>query len=302
MKNTICLKCANLIHSSNNWRKEKGKRYTCGILVPQKYLSELKDLNSCKYFKRFDFKPKNVFLFGADTLVGSQLYKNMFLLRDINMSGGFEHGPYEEYIDDVFNINPTDLLELIEKKQIDILVWTYSKDTWKENTLLNKNLVYICENLPIRTKFIFLSSAEGFNGEKGNYTTEDEFDKPWMKKVEDMVKSFPNSLLIRTGEQFGVNAFTENFDFNTSYLLSDLAINRERGFPTNTIKSYVNVEYLAKKIIRHIYDNTSGIIHIPGKTMTSYEFQKELAFILGKDPELIVKKDNAGRKKDYSLI
>ncbi|PLX20093.1 MAG: hypothetical protein C0601_00160, partial [Candidatus Muiribacterium halophilum] len=181
------------------------------------------------------------------------------------------------------------------------LIWTYSKDTWKENTLLNKNLFYLCEKLPISTRLIFLSSAEGFNGEKGSYTTEDEFDKPWMKKVEDMVKSFPNSLLIRTGEQFGVNAFTENFDFNTSYLLSDLNISRERGFPTNTIRSYVNVEYLAKKIIRHIYDNTSGVIHIPGKTMTSYDFNRQLAFFLGKDPELIKKKDVAGGFKDYSL-
>ena len=147
------------------------------------------------------------------------------------------------------------------------------------------NLIENC--FRFNKKLIFISTDYVFDGEKGNYTTDDR-----VNPVSKYAKT-------KTAAEFLVRTMDECLVIRTSFFGHDFPYDKAAVDQWST-KDYVDV--IAPLILERVLTNETGIIHVGTKKSTTYEkatrrkpdvekvLLKNLGFAIPRDISLIVEK------------
>lgn len=127
------------------------------------------------------------------------------------------------------------------------------------NIIGTANIVKLCMKYNI--KLIYISTDYVFDGEKGNYKEDDAVSPvnkyAWSKLGgEAAVRMYDNSLIIRLS--FGPTIFPYDKAFIDQWTTRE------------------TIDITAKKIVKLLETNTTGLIHIGGNRQTVFEYAKSL--------------------------
>lgn len=159
------------------------------------------------------------------------------------------------------------------------------------NIIGTANVVNLCMRDNI--KMVYVSTDYVFKGDKGNYKEEDPVcpvnKYAWSKLGgECSVRLYDNSLIIRT--TFGPNVFPYEKAF------SDQWTSRE------------SVSEIAKRIVKLVEKDATGVVHVGGKRKTVYRYarsldkKKKIGKISIKDATFRVPKDTSLNTDKYDLL
>ena len=166
------------------------------------------------------------------------------------------------------------------------------KYPWKAiatNILGTINIIELC--MFNEAKLIYMSTDYVFKGWYGNYTEWDDLNPvnkyAWSKLGgECAVRLYDNSLIIRTS--FG----PDKFPYDKAFI--DQWTSRE------------NVTVIAKKIVKLIKSDLTGIVHIGGDRKTVYEYAKQSRTDVGKlrrnEVDFIIPKDTSLNCNKYNTL
>ena len=199
---------------------------------------------------------KNILLTGGTGTLGTELRK---IKKDLLCPSSRQMN-----ITDLFSVN-----RFFESNEIQLVIHAaaYTDVTSSEKNfekVINTNIVgtyNVLKNCIDRgIKMVYISTDYVFDGEKGNYTTEDPIN-PLTKyakskaAAELMVRMYNNSLCIRT------SFYGKNFPY-------------ERALEDQwTTKDYIDV--MAPKILEQCLSNKTGIVHCYSKKRTIFELAKQ---------------------------
>ena len=127
------------------------------------------------------------------------------------------------------------------------------------NIIGTANIVKLCMKYNI--KLIYISTDYVFDGEKGNYKEDDAVSPvnkyAWSKLGgEAAIRMYDNSLIIRLS--FGPTIFPYDKAFIDQWTTRE------------------TIDITAKKIVKLLETNTTGLIHIGGNRQTVFEYAKSL--------------------------
>ena len=160
----------------------------------------------------------NNYIIGASGLIGSALFK-FFKDNNIEVTGTYCKNPVEGLIKfDLKNKNSFEKFKHVKENDIIYFMSAYSNPSWiaKNKSEAKKlNYEYTIEFIkyltPKKPRFIFMSSVEVFDGQKGNYD-ENALPNPlnyygMLKfRIEKYLeKNFLNHTTVRTGWNIGLN-------------------------------------------------------------------------------------------------
>lgn len=149
---------------------------------------------------------------------------------------------------------------------------------WEVNVLGTLNILKSCKDLG--KKLVFISTDYVFDGEKGNYTTDDPIN-PLSKyaktkaAAELLVRTYENSLVIRT------SFFGYEFPYEAAFV------------DQWSSKDYVDI--IAPKVLEEILSDKKGIVHVGNGRRTIYDiasdrsdnvkkiYRKEVGIFIPKD-------------------
>lgn len=129
---------------------------------------------------------------------------------------------------------------------------------WDVNVLGTLNVLKSCKDLG--KKLVFISTDYVFDGEKGNYRTDDPIN-PLSKyaktkaAAELVVRTYENSLVIRT------SFFGYEFPYEAAFI------------DQWSSKDYVDI--IAPKVLKAILDEQTGIVHVGNTKRSIYEIAKD---------------------------
>ena len=126
------------------------------------------------------------------------------------------------------------------------------------NVLGTLNVLKSCRDLG--KKLVFISTDYVFDGEKGNYTTDDPIN-PLSKyaktkaAAELLVRTYENSLVIRT------SFFGYDFPYEAAFV------------DQWSSKDYVDI--IAPKVLEEILSDKRGVVHVGNNRQTIYDIAKD---------------------------
>jgi dTDP-4-dehydrorhamnose reductase len=129
---------------------------------------------------------------------------------------------------------------------------------WEVNVLGTLNVLKSCRDLG--KKLVFISTDYVFDGEKGNYTTDDPIN-PLSKyaktkaAAELLVRTYENSLVIRT------SFFGYDFPYEAAFV------------DQWSSKDYVDI--IAPKVLEEILSDKRGVVHVGNNRRTIYDIAKD---------------------------
>ena len=129
---------------------------------------------------------------------------------------------------------------------------------WEVNVLGTLNVLKSCRDLG--KKLVFISTDYVFDGEKGNYTTDDPIN-PLSKyaktkaAAELLVRTYENSLVIRT------SFFGYDFPYEAAFV------------DQWSSKDYVDI--IAPKVLEEILSDKRGVGHVGNNRRTIYDIAKD---------------------------
>jgi len=144
-----------------------------------------------------------------------------------------------------------------------------------------KNIVEACKK--IGAKMIFISSNYIFDGEKGDYTEEDQTNPKneyGKKKIlaEEEISKLDNYLIIRSSMMYGEN--DNQLRFGTGTFNQNII---QIGSP-NQIRSPIFVDDIPKAIDFLLEKKQNGIFHFGGpEKIPIFDFLKKLGSLIGKE-------------------
>lgn len=160
---------------------------------------------------------QKIYVIGASGLIGDALYKNL-KSKNYNVIGSYAKNIEPELLE--FDLcNPDfSIFKNISQNDIIYFMTAYSNPNWisenkDETKLLNytKTIEFINFFKKIQPRFIFMSSVEIFDGNKGNYK-EDDVANPLnyygllKSDIENyLINNYPNHCIVRTGWNVGLN-------------------------------------------------------------------------------------------------
>ena len=164
-----------------------------------------------------------------------------------------------------------------------------NKDEAKEtNVDGTRNVVEACRG--IGAKLVFMSTDYVFDGKDGPYS-EDAKPNPisYYAKTkldgENMVKTLPNYLIVRTTWVFDYGGGDRNF---AARVISELRKGNVFKVPTDQVANPTLASNLADVVAELVVNGKSGIYNVSGTTRVSkYEFALKIAEKLGLDKHLI---------------
>lgn len=179
------------------------------------------------------------------------------------------------------------------------------------NTGVTQGLICLCNAAGAR--FVFLSTDNVFDGNKGNYTEEDPPSPlSWYgaTKVEAehlVTDSCANGIVVRVSVVMGLPMLGAGNSF-LSRMIPVLEAGKELGVPDNEIRSPIDIITAARALLELAGNNLTGCLHLAGNDILNrYEMAKRLATRLGYNPNLVVARDptyiagRAARPLDASL-
>ncbi len=251
---------------------------------------------------------KRILIIGVSSFIGSNLAS--YFRKTHRVFGTFlNHKPN---IDDIVAIKITtnDIHDIIKKIKPDCIF--YCLNVKKPELEKEPNLgIEININLPISIlkqnksfRFIYFSSAEIFDGEKGNYEEEDQQNPSSIfgilkAKAEKYLKEFENVTILRIGTPIGFGSY-----FNPSlfdYINEMLKTGKRFELDSCQKHSMYDVKDLAKALDVLINNSDSERLYnfSNGQKLTHFELGKLIAKIFNYDSNLIFTKDS--KRLDFSL-
>lgn len=159
--------------------------------------------------------------------------------------------------------------------------------------------------------FVFISTDQVFDGEKGNYSETDQrqaincYGETKIRAEDEVLKANAQSLIIRTNF-FGFNLLPK-LDL-AAWILGELEQGKKVPLFTDIIFSPILVNELVRLIFLAIDKRLTGVLHLAGHDpLSKYEFGKQLAEVFEHDQALCqpVLAETAGlkakRPKNMSL-
>ena len=156
--------------------------------------------------------------------------------------------------------------------------------------------------------FIFASSDQVFDGEKGNYAPEDEakplnqYGMQKLKAEDEILRINPEAVICRLPLMIGAEGGYEKA------LMENLKAGKEQTLFTDEVRSIAKVEDVAKGFVEAL-NWKGGLYHLGGpKPMNRYELGKLLAEKHGLDQSLlkaVLQRDiqmKAARPKNVSMV
>ena len=127
-----------------------------------------------------------------------------------------------------------------------------------------------------RSRITYISSDAVFSGERGHYLETDEPDAfeayGSMQAIAErsLTTHAPNHLIVRSSFLFDVDDFRR--DRRLSQLHRALTSRTQFFGDTNVYKSPVRVADAARAVVERTLAGQSGIVHVPGRRQSIYEF------------------------------
>lgn len=226
-----------------------------------------------------------------------------------------------EKLEKIFKENKIDyIIHLAAEKSL-IKCEENPKEAYKINFQGSKHLHEISKQY--KSKFIFISSDQVFDGEKGEYLESDtpipinNYGKLKLE-MENILKNDPTSVICRTALNFGKIPSIQKkyFDFVkekdylvvqgfiVEHLIYRLNNNLKIILPESEYINPTSLNQLYKQLKAIIERDVTGIIHCcGGEKISRYEFGKKIAKIFNLNSEFISPEDSYDplRPKDVSL-
>lgn len=202
----------------------------------------------------------NIFITGANGTLGKEL---------VSLLEPYKYNLYKPSSKELDICNKTQLEDYFKNNSFDLVIHcaAYTDVKASESNLKacidvnivgTCNLIFCCQELNI--KLVHISTEHVFDGNKGNYETED-YIKPLTKyakskaAAEIIASMYDNSLIIRT------SFFGKTFPYEKAFI------------DQWSSKDYV--DKIAPKILKASLSNKTGIVHCGGIRRTIYEIAKE---------------------------
>ena len=213
---------------------------------------------------------KKIYVVGASGLIGNTLYKKL-LKKKLDVIGTYSKNKQENLIHLDITESNFKILENINIDDVIILMSAYSNPNWisqnkEQAKLLNydntKRLIDFLS--PKNPKFIFMSSVEIFDGEKGNYQ-ENDIANPLnyygvlkVKIEEYLLNNYRNYCIVRTGWNVGLNEKSRC----VVELTYETLLKPNAKMAKDNFFSLASVEDTAEVISKIIEEDSIKIIHI----------------------------------------
>ena len=196
--------------------------------------------------------------------------------------------------------DPSVIANIIEKVKPDIVIHTVWINSLAKceierqladfvNVELSRNIIAAIQSVNSEIRFAFISSDYVFDGEKGNYTEEDECKpKTYYGKtkviVEDLIRnSGLKHLICRTA-----NVFCNGGKFFT-FLYEKLFKNKTVDVYYDAFFTPTYMQYFLDSFERLLAKDIEGTIHLSGVDRISrYNFAFQLAAAMGKREDLVI--------------
>jgi dTDP-4-dehydrorhamnose reductase len=179
------------------------------------------------------------------------------------------------------------------------------------NVGITKTIARLCQESG--TKMVLCSTDSVFDGIKGDYNEKDAphavnfYAETKIKAEQFVLSASPVNVVARLALVMGLPVIGQGNSF-----LADTIEKLKRGiqipFPVNEVRTPVDIITLGSALVELAGNQYGGIIHLSGNTkINRYEMAKEIAFILGFSPELILSTDSnampgrAPRANDASM-
>jgi dTDP-4-dehydrorhamnose reductase len=141
--------------------------------------------------------------------------------------------------------------------------------------------------------FVFISTDLVFDGEKGNYTEDDQprplslYGMSKLRAEEAVLAADPGNIVLRSALVYGFGSPASKTFLGR--LLEALAGGSSAGLFTDQLRSPVLVDDLAEGIILGIENDMAGVYHLGGADAVSrYEFGRQVCRAFGYDEGLLV--------------
>jgi dTDP-4-dehydrorhamnose reductase len=210
----------------------------------------------------------------------------------------------------VRNINPDAVIHTAAIANID-----YCENHRDEAEAINVNatadLASICHE--INAKLVFCSTDAVFDGEKKNYTEEDAprainyYASTKLKAEQIVSSSSTENIIARLALVIGLPVMGKGNSF-LAEMIEKLKYGESVKFPSNEIRTPVDVITLGAALIELAASGFKGIIHLSGNTrINRYEMGKEIARMTGFSGDKIIAINSADlpgrapRSNDVSL-
>ena len=149
------------------------------------------------------------------------------------------------------------------------------------NVEVTRNLASLCKEN--KTRFIFCSTDTVFDGEKGNYTEEDEpvavnFYAETKIRAEKLIEELDfNAVITRLSLVMGLPVLGSGNSF-LDRTIQKLKIGEQVPFPQNEIRTPIDVVTLGAALVELAGNDFIGILHLAGNDrINRYEMARQIA-------------------------
>lgn len=170
------------------------------------------------------------------------------------------------------------------------------------NVGITKTLARLCQESG--AKMVFCSTDTVFDGTKGNYTETDEpkavnfYAETKIRAEQIVLSASGKNVVARLSLVMGLPVMKKGNSFLAT-TIEKLKEGLQVPFPSNEVRTPIDVITLGSALIELAGNQFRGIIHLSGNTaITRYEMAREIATTLGFSPDLILSTDSnsmAGR-------
>ena len=189
----------------------------------------------------------------------------------------------------LFNkLKPTVVIHAASETNVDKCE-TEKERAWKTNVEGTHNLAEACKKTD--AKVVYISTDYVFDGEKGNYSEQDEpnpinyygFTK--LEGEKQIISHCRNHAILRTSVLYGWHPWKQNF---VTWIINALKQNKELRVVENHYNTPTLADNLAEIALEAVQKDLQGLYHASGSERIScYEFAKQTAKTFDLDSSLI---------------
>lgn len=245
-----------------------------------------------------------VLITGLNGLIGWNLFK--WCGRFFETAGTYRkyHPSFRD--ENCFQLNPeseTEIQEKLEQIKPDYLIHSWAMCdldlceemplmAWEVNVKGTQAILNAASRVPGIKKFVYISTDHVFNGDQGSYTEEDQpkpkhvYGRTKLEAEKLVQKSGFPFLIVRPGLVIGKSL--QGNKGPKDFLFARIKARKPIHYFTDEWRSPILAEDLAREVMKQIFSERQGIVHIAGERICSrYELAFELAASHGLETECI---------------
>ena len=241
---------------------------------------------------------KKIIIIGASGLIGGALHENL-LKKNLSSIGTYSRNKESGFIRYDILSDDYSLFKDIDSEDTVVLMTAYSSPSWIANNKEKARLLNVIKTKKLidylnskNPKFIFMSSVEIFNGEKGSYKESDKgnplnyYGNLKLEIEKYLNDNYENFSIVRTGWNIGLNKKSRC----VVQLTYETLMKPNAKMAIDNYFSLASSDDTAEAIARLIYDDKIKILHACSDEVIS---RIELA-------DIIISNSKNGHLMDYS--